>query len=1294
MLADRRSLSVLLLSLLLLSSLSAASSWVTLSSNEPAEPRIEVLSSNLEQTILDVELPGYYVSQTRINGVDHALISAPGLTPILEAGAPALPKLYRSIVIPDQARMEARVEVQDWVDLPLGPLAPSKGNLLRTVDPSQVAAEFGPVYSQDKLFPTELVTLGEPYILRDYRGQVVQMHPFQYNPVTQTLRVFSRFQVTIETSGPAQVRPKANRRPSRDRAFKTIYENHFLNDDAAGILYDAPYEMGPMLIICADEYLDAMTPFVDWKRTRGVPVELVPLSDIGNSASNIQNAVTNRYNSPAGLTFLLLVGDGPDIATKSYSGSAADPTYGCVDGGNGDWYPDLFVGRFSAGSVADVETQVAKVIHYERDATFADTWYTRATGVASNQGTGQGDDGEADNVHMDNIRSDLLGYGYTEVDQIYDPSANSTMVANAINDGRGFVNYTGHGSTSSWSSSGFSNSNVNSLSNDGMLPVINSVACVNGNFTNSTCFAETWLRAGSADAPTGAVVFYGSSINQSWAPPMCAQDETTDLLVAEDNTVAGALLFNGSCQMMDEYGSGGYEMFATWHIFGDPSLQMRSGIPMAYGDLGHEDIMIIGDTQFSISAPDAAGSLVSLTLNGEILSAATIPAGGALTLDFDALAEPDTVLLTVTGHNRIPYQAELLIIAPDGPYLIHGGYQLEDDLTGNGNLRLDYGETAELYLVLNNVGTVECDSGTVTLSTSDPYLTIADSVQVLLPTTADSSSVVGPFMVSASPDVTNGYQSPVQAHITSGALSWDYEIMVTHNAPIVTLNEVVVADGDNHRLDIGELCDLEVQIGNVGQADILQGVLTLTTDDPFVTIMVEEEALGDVTPDQPASAFFSIEVQYAMPACHEIHFDWNLSGELDYAASGTFSLMAGQQIEDFETADFEAFQWIQGGHLPWTIDASESFEGGFAARSGAIGNNQNSEMTLHVHVTEASQLHFMSRTSSGSGDQLHFYVDGIEEATYEGVNDWTESTFWIMPGQREFTWKYSKNYSGTSGADAAWVDFIVLPTSVVPGTVIGDVNADIQVNIQDVIRLVNIILGEGTPPEDSELYCGDLNGDSQVDIGDLVLLVNMIMGNPLDRDIPTVDLRLERVGAELWIYGNQALAGLEMKYAGDFEMAPLDLSQRWISNGDLRYGLIYSMDAATLDMPLRLGSAGKNFNLKLLKVATGGGEVIELDDRSSTMPEDFAIYPNYPNPFNPSTTFRYALPERSKVQIGIFDLQGRQVIQLVDAKQPAGEHHTVWDGRNVRGQRMAAGLYLARIQAGPEQHMLKVMLLK
>jgi hypothetical protein len=103
---------------------------------------------------------------------------------------------------------------------------------------------------------------------------------------------------------------------------------------------------------------------------------------------------------------------------------------------------------------------------------------------------------------------------------------------------------------------------------------------------------------------------------------------------------------------------------------------------------------------------------------------------------------------------------------------------------------------------------------------------------------------------------------------------------------------------------------------------------------------------------------------------------------------------------------------------------------------------------------------------------------------------------------------------------------------------------------------------------------------------------------------------------------------------------------------------------------------------------------VGIDNRSETLPQGFALEQNFPNPFNPSTTIRYDLPEDALVDIIIYDLMGRIVSNLVSSQQTAGYKSTQWNATNNTGQPVSAGLYLYTIQAGDYTQTKKMVLLK
>ena len=103
---------------------------------------------------------------------------------------------------------------------------------------------------------------------------------------------------------------------------------------------------------------------------------------------------------------------------------------------------------------------------------------------------------------------------------------------------------------------------------------------------------------------------------------------------------------------------------------------------------------------------------------------------------------------------------------------------------------------------------------------------------------------------------------------------------------------------------------------------------------------------------------------------------------------------------------------------------------------------------------------------------------------------------------------------------------------------------------------------------------------------------------------------------------------------------------------------------------------------------------VGVDNRSETLPQGFALEQNFPNPFNPSTTIRYELPEEAMVNVTIYDMMGRQVSKLASSRQTAGYRSIQWDATNNAGKPMSAGLYLYTIQAGDFRQVKKMVLLK
>ncbi len=840
----------------------------------------KIISSADNELIISFSVKDYKFKRAQTPKGDALIINADDMFNSLEAGSPDIPKFTKALMMPDKASGKIEIISAKYTDTENILLAPSKGNLTRDIDPAAVPYTFGDVYQKDAFYPAELANLGKPYIMRDYRGQTINIFPFRYNPVTKTLRVYTEIIVKITYSGTDGINPLNRTRTLTkiDSEFKNIYNRHFLNYQTNS-RYTPVEESGNMLIICYDDWLSAMQPFVDWKNTIGRPTEIVSVTDAGGTADAIGAYIDNYYDTK-GLAYLLLVGDEPQIPTNQVSGDS-DNAYAYQVGD--DHYLDFFVGRFSAESQAQVETQVLRTIEYEQGNKLAQDWLNIATGMCSDQGPG--DDDEMDFEHYQNIEPDLLGFTYTSSNELFDGSqggndadGNPTpaMLSEIINNGTGIINYTGHGSETSWSTSGFSNTDINNLTNDNKLPFICSVGCVNGAFVGRTCFAETWLRAENNSEPTGAIAIVASTINQSWAPPMVAQDEMVDILTESyENNIKrtfGGISVNGMFLMNDE--TEDYAMTDTWTIFGDPSLMVRTDNPTNM-NITHNQELIVGEQYFTVNC-DFEGAFVCLSRDNQIIGTASV-SGGSASVPVSGVNAGETLTVTLTGFNKITYSENITAIAPEDAYVILDSYEI------SGAQTIDYNSTDFIDITLKNVGPEDALNVKATLTTSDTYITnITDCVDVDFGTVSGDNGTAGSsnkFSITTAQNTPDGHIAQFTLTVTDGTDTWTSDFQITINAPDVCIGNLTIINDDNADgiLDPGETADITYEITNCGHANgIFSGILSKTDNNNYLTLGTEN--ISDISIDAETSQIFSFtNISASASTPTETTVDLNLS---------------------------------------------------------------------------------------------------------------------------------------------------------------------------------------------------------------------------------------------------------------------------------------------------------------------------------------------------------------------------------------------------------------------------------
>ena len=998
-----------------------AQEWHGITSDSPTAMKKTLVSSTENEIVINVNLDGFYTQSVTTPDGKKFEVYVKDMALELEAGAPQLSYDVIPVMIGDMAEMNVAVVNSTYVDFENMDVVSSKGNFSRKINPDDVPYTYGEMYSQNAFWPASQVTLDAPYIIRDFRGQNIVVRPFAYNPVTKTLRVYTSMTIAmtkVSDNGENQKLARKNNTVKTTSEFKASYSRRFINFESAATRYPWVEDDGEMLVICADQFMAGMQPLVEWKNQSGRPTTLVSVSEVGGNNDNvIKSYITNLYNDPNhNLAYVLFVGDYEHITPHALSGERSDNWFGQVEGS--DHYPEIFVGRFSAQTDGHVNSQVTKVIYYERDLQSNVTWGDKGMGIGY-YGAGNGHYGEDDYEHIDFIRDTLLHYTYSDVIEHHGGSggdASVSTISGTINQGISIINYCNHGSPTSWGVADYSCSDVNALTNDYMWPVVWSVACDNGKFDyGSECFAEAWMRAtdNTTGVPTGAIGGMFSWESQPWIPPMYGQDEMINILTGWSNadhfnhTLAGASL-NGNMDVIDKGGDS--KCHDTWVLFGDPSLMVRTANPTDMNVVASPSVLMLGMTDLNITA-DADYAIATLTLDGEILATEKI-INGQCNMHFPALTTVGDAELVIVGFNKVTYMGTVEVVPAEGAYMTVNEYSMSVD-------QANYGETIDMSINVKNVGVETANNIAVSLSTENEYLNITAAEGSIATINPDQTVTVDGFQFAVAANVPDGTRAQIDVMMTAGNDAWVGKVFVDLHAPVVVAESLTVSEDA-----------VVMTFRNEGTAPFVGGELSFTSCSPDLVFTPDTHTF---TESVAAGESIAITAPYSVDSSVEIGSTFEVAYDMTsglFNVSDIFVVSYGAIKEDFESGTFGP-NWTLSPTNPWEI--ATGGRGNYCAKSNNGGqHNSTGYMQLTVDVLAAGNMTFMYKVSSeGSAsnpyDKLTFYMDGQQKGQWAGTIGWTEFTQAVTVGQHTFKWEYTKDVSVSSGEDCAWVDNIVFP---------------------------------------------------------------------------------------------------------------------------------------------------------------------------------------------------------------------------------------------------------------------------
>jgi hypothetical protein len=366
-------------------------------STKEGQPRSNMKDETTMDIMINFDVPGMYVSETMIDGVTYHHLSMPMHANRMEIGKPQVPVVGRIIEIPKGIDFEVEIVKKKSIKEYYYNIIPSQEPEIRQLR-ERVKKKFqidsatylNPVPHPGKLSIVRPQDIG---IIRGHRLVFLKAYPVQFNPVTKEITAYSRIEVKLKYSKPAQIQPVDPRiySPSFEDLLKKLVVNfkdysRFARGEAR-----QHKEVGcDYLILTHGDFYNAtdnnnpIVRFAEWKRQKGYITKVVDIADIpaGQTAGDIQDYILNAYEKWYPVpTYVLLVGDSEFLPTNyqeldgtntshpygSYNGAdtGTDLYYSTVDGS--DHYPDIFIGRISVDTLAEAEDVIDKILDYEQN---------------------------------------------------------------------------------------------------------------------------------------------------------------------------------------------------------------------------------------------------------------------------------------------------------------------------------------------------------------------------------------------------------------------------------------------------------------------------------------------------------------------------------------------------------------------------------------------------------------------------------------------------------------------------------------------------------------------------------------------------------------------------------------------------------------------------------------------------------------------------------------------------------------------------------------------------------------
>ena len=257
----------------------------------------------------------------------------------------------------------------------------------------------------------------------------------------------------------------------------------------------------------------------------------------------------------------------------------------------------------------------------------------------------------------------------------------------------------------------------------------------------------------------------------------------------------------------------------------------------------------------------------------------------------------------------------------------------------------------------------------------------------------------------------------------------------------------------------------------------------------------------------------------------------------------------------------------------------------------------------------------------------------------------------------------------------------------------GDLNQDETIDVSDIILLIDCIMNASC--NENENGCiSDINNDESWNVVDVMALLIIVF----DYDYDTIarqnladEVKIELLNEKIMIKANGIFNGIQLLTKNNYSIINQEIPNGWeLFQGEKGLMILNLTNESNIN-EMVINYEGDIEIVEHMAVNLYGNII---PSNIVGIPSQFSLNQNFPNPFNPSTTISYDLPEKSFVNLTIYNIIGNKIRTLIDFEQDIGNKLVVWDSKDDFGNSVSAGIYLYSIKTNNFLESKKMVLLK